>query len=189
MTDWYRNFAELTQKEREGLDFGILAPHRASTVAIIAPHGGTIEPGTSQIASAIAGEEHQLYCFEGLVKAPHGRFHITSTNFDEPQCLKIIGECDIVVAVHGLNGSSKAVHVGGLHAELRDRLSASIVAAGFRSEAIAAGDHAAINPRNICNMGRTRRGVQLEITRGLRDALVDDAGSLAAFTGAVRRVL
>jgi phage replication-related protein YjqB (UPF0714/DUF867 family) len=53
-------------------------------VAVIAPHGGGIEPGTSELATAIAGDDFSLYLFEGLKSAGNGELHITSTNFDEP---------------------------------------------------------------------------------------------------------
>jgi phage replication-related protein YjqB (UPF0714/DUF867 family) len=53
-------------------------------------------------------------------------------------------------------------------------------------------------PAFICNRGRTGGGIQLELSRGLRRALVDDTGPsqpprptqrLAAFCAAVRQAL
>jgi phage replication-related protein YjqB (UPF0714/DUF867 family) len=38
-------------------------------LAVVALHGGGIEPGSSEIANDIAGEESSFYAFEGL-KAP-----------------------------------------------------------------------------------------------------------------------
>jgi phage replication-related protein YjqB (UPF0714/DUF867 family) len=55
-------------------------------VAIIAPHGGKIEPGTSEIAAAIAGDDYSLYRFQGLRDRPREELHITSAKFDEPTC-------------------------------------------------------------------------------------------------------
>ncbi|MFC3323507.1 poly-gamma-glutamate hydrolase family protein [Mesorhizobium cantuariense] len=175
MGDRYCDFAELEKAEREGTHFRRFSKRRASNIAIIAPHGGTIEPGTSEIALAIAEDDFQFYCFEGLVDAKHERFHITSTRFDEPQCLALIKPCDVVIAVHGLEGSSKKVDVGGMDIWLRDQISRKIGEAGFGSQTMSTGNHAATNRRNICNLGKMGRGVQLEITRGLRDAfLVSD---------------
>ena len=71
---------------------------------MIAPHGGKIEPGSSEIAAAIAGESHSLYSFDGLRRRPHRDLHITSTNFDEPRCENLIATHDIVVSMHGLDG-------------------------------------------------------------------------------------
>jgi phage replication-related protein YjqB (UPF0714/DUF867 family) len=43
--DTYRSFAELSAHERLGKDYTIDFVERDSPVAIIAPHGGKIEPG------------------------------------------------------------------------------------------------------------------------------------------------
>jgi phage replication-related protein YjqB (UPF0714/DUF867 family) len=74
--DKYRSFAELRESECEGIDFRICITDRAEPVAIIAPHGGKIESGTSEIATAIAGDCYSLYCFEGLRPRPHSDLHI-----------------------------------------------------------------------------------------------------------------
>ena len=88
----------------EGVDFSIRVMPRETSAAIIAPHGGMIEPGTSDIAAAIAGNDYGLYCFEGLRDRPHRDLHITSANFREPKCVELVAGCDLVVAVHGLDG-------------------------------------------------------------------------------------
>ena len=56
MADQYENFEELSQNETVGVDFRILARRARAAFDIVAPHGGGIEPGTSEIADAIAGE-------------------------------------------------------------------------------------------------------------------------------------
>jgi phage replication-related protein YjqB (UPF0714/DUF867 family) len=186
-TDRYRNFAQLNKNEREGIDFRICVTRRGPPVAVIAPHGGKIEPATSEITAAIAGNRYGSYCFEGLRTRPHSDLHITSTRFDEPQCLALIATCDLVVAVHGLDGDQEAVDVGGRDHSLRDRIDANLKAAGFDSTVVTSGSHAAISKSNICNKGRRKAGVQLEITRALRDRFMQGPRSpkLAAFADAV----
>jgi phage replication-related protein YjqB (UPF0714/DUF867 family) len=100
--DKYKSYAELHENEREGIDYRVCMIDRAAPVAVIAPHGGTIEPGTSELATTIAGESYSLYCFEGLRPRPHRDLHITSTNFDEARCLHLIAKHNFVVSVHGL---------------------------------------------------------------------------------------
>jgi phage replication-related protein YjqB (UPF0714/DUF867 family) len=34
--------------------------------AVIAPHGGAIEPGTTEVAEAIAGDRFSFYTLEGV---------------------------------------------------------------------------------------------------------------------------
>jgi phage replication-related protein YjqB (UPF0714/DUF867 family) len=55
MPDKYKSFSELNEKEKRDLDFCIRLQERIGTTAVIAPHGGGIEPGTSEIAEAVAG--------------------------------------------------------------------------------------------------------------------------------------
>ena len=65
--DEYSCFVELAAREERGVDYEICARRKAtSRVAVIAPHGGRIEPETSRIAENIAGAEFSLYCFLGL---------------------------------------------------------------------------------------------------------------------------
>ena len=69
MADTYRNFDELSQKEVAGVDYRILLRRSRAVFAIVAPHGGGIEAGTSEVAEAIASEEFSFYSFEGI-KSP-----------------------------------------------------------------------------------------------------------------------
>jgi phage replication-related protein YjqB (UPF0714/DUF867 family) len=189
LDDRYSDFDELSRNEREGVDFRICLTRRDSPVAIIAPHGGRIEFGTSQAAAAIAGEMYSLYCFEGL--KPHGNraLHIPSTNFHEPKCMELISTCDIVVSVHGLKGKHEAIDVGGLDNELRDAICRNLNNAGFEAKIVTSGSHAAVSQRNISNRGRLRTGVQLEITKGLRGTLLTRSQSLTDLEIAVQSAI
>ncbi len=189
MRDQYRNFAQLRNGETEGIDYRICITEREFFAAIIAPHGGQIEPGTSEIAAAIAENIHCLYCFEGLRSRPHRDLHIKSTKFDEPKCLGLIKQCKIVVAVHGWDRKDKAVDVGGLDVALRDAICTRLDAAGFQSNVETKGHHAAISPNNICNKGLREKGVQLEITKGLREALLRYEEDLRSFAKSVQQAI
>jgi phage replication-related protein YjqB (UPF0714/DUF867 family) len=48
MADIYKNFADLAAHEKENTDFRIRLVTRRDAAAIIAPHGGGIEPGTAE---------------------------------------------------------------------------------------------------------------------------------------------
>ena len=189
--DKYRNYAELRENEREGIDFRICVIDRAATVAVIAPHGGKIEPGTSEITAAIVADSYSLYCFEGLWSRPHSDLHITSTNFDEPRCIHLIATHDFVVSVHGMRGDNEAVEVGGRDTKLRDEIGQELRNAGFATDIVTAGNRAAVSRSNICNRGRRQIGVQLEMTKGLRRALLRDPQTLKLplFAKAVRAAL
>lgn len=167
----YRSYEELTRREKEGRDFRIhLRPGR-SGVAVLAPHGGGIEPGTMEIAEAVAGADHTFYCFEGTKARGNAALHLPSERFDEPEGLGLVQAAEAVLAVHGCRGNEEKVYLGGLDRELRDKIKARLARAGFRVEDIRNPRLKGINDRNICNQGRTGRGVQLEVSEGLRKRL------------------
>jgi phage replication-related protein YjqB (UPF0714/DUF867 family) len=169
MADKYSSFAELATYETPGKDYRVSAIERPdSPVLIIAPHGGRIEVGTSELAALIAGAEHSLFTFEGL--KPHGQnrdLHITSHRFDHPDCLALVSRRAVAIGIHGCKGASR-VYVGGLDSELTTVLTTRLAAAGFPATAE---DHnyPGRNPLNVCNRGARGRGAQLEITTDLRE--------------------
>ena len=166
--DRYYSYSELAEHEVEGTDFQRTVFRRPfSAVAVIAPHGGKIEPRTSEIARAIAGEDFNLYLFEGIKKRGNSTLHITSCRFDEPSCLGLLSTCPFVIAIHGCVGHDERVLIGGLDNSLKDKVAIELRQAGVNVQND--GHHfQATDPSNICNRGQSSRGVQLELTRALR---------------------
>jgi phage replication-related protein YjqB (UPF0714/DUF867 family) len=193
MPDQYHSFAALAAREIEGVHYRIHVAARPSPIAIVAPHGGWIEPGASEAATAIARETYSLYLFESLMKRARGDgLHITSTRFDEPRALRLVSASETVITVHGRkNGADEAsIWVGGLHERLRDAICVALRDGGFRAKPVGEGHPlAARDPANICNRGRIGMGVQMELPRALRLAFADDAGRRHAFAQAVRAAL
>ena len=189
MADKYPNFAELKANERSGVDYRIHVENRDTPVAVIAPHGGSIEPGTLEIAAAISSDTFSFYAFEALRAAgERGSLHITSARFDEPQALELVGKARKAIAVHGrADGRDPAtVGVGGLDALLRDEIVAALTAAGFSAAAVFEGGLAGRDPANICNRGVTGAGVQLELPRTLRRQLISRPELLCAFRNTIQ---
>ena len=56
--DKYSSFEELQRHETLDKDFTLSFRNAGSRVTIIAPHGGKIEPRTSDLAKRIAGENY-----------------------------------------------------------------------------------------------------------------------------------
>jgi phage replication-related protein YjqB (UPF0714/DUF867 family) len=165
------SFEELSIHQERGRDYEIAVVRRPqSGIAVIAPHGGGIERGTSEIARAIAADQFNLYLFEGLRSSGnYAALHLTSHLFDEPECLALIARCPVVVAIHGCRGVEHEVLLGGRHRELKDQLSEALCAAKIANKTVGHPFPGA-EPRNICNRGFTGRGVQLEITTALRES-------------------
>lgn len=189
--DWYASFSELSAREIENLDYQISVVNRGSMVAVIAPHGGHIEPGTSELARAIAGEDLSTYIFSGLRPGRHHReMHITSTNFDEKRCVDLLSHTHTALGIHGRSdaGDPETVFLGGRDFALGSRIAAELERGGFKSKSDGHG-LPGVEPRNVCNRGTASAGVQLEVPRTLRDRLVADASLRAAFVGCVRAAL
>jgi phage replication-related protein YjqB (UPF0714/DUF867 family) len=191
MNDLYRSYADLAAYETEGRDYRICTVDRHTDAVIAAPHGGRIEPSTSRIATAIASGDFSLYLFEGLQEGrPHRDLHITSERFDEPQAMRMIERCALVVTVHGRRQDDdvNSVWLGGLDAKLREVTARMLAPAGFTAKISGhrlPGDH----PDNLCNRGNSKAGLQLEMPRALRDTLADDEKALARFATAIRHAI
>ncbi len=165
--DAYNSLEELARLHCEGEEWRRIAIDRRSMVAVIAPHGGGIEAGTSELAKALSGDDLSLYCFEGLRVKGNAVLHISSTRFDDPLCLELLTKSQITISLHGCEDRAEVVYVGGLHAEMRKSISEAILAVGFRAiddSTIHNGDH----PANLCNRCRGGRGVQLELSKTMR---------------------
>jgi len=182
----YTSFKELADRETEGQDYRIRIELRDARVLIMAPHGGKIEPTTAQIAKAIAGIDYSFYSFEGL-KTDSRMLHIESHLFDEPRALQAVQKADVVVTVHGqLNQKEEFVMVGGLNESLGSEITAQLKAASFQTRPPAEG-LMGNDPMNICNRGKSKQGVQLEVSRKVRDLLRHDRDHLKFFSDAVRK--
>jgi phage replication-related protein YjqB (UPF0714/DUF867 family) len=185
----YLSFKELADCEEEGLDYRIMIELRDPRILIMAPHGGKIEPVTGEVAKAIAGVDYSFYIFEGLKAEGNGILHIESHLFDEPRALNAVEDADIVVTVHGqIDHKEEFVMVGGLHDRLESEIKQQLEAAGFQTRPPTEG-LMGTDPMNICNRGRAKQGVQLEVSRKIRDSLRNDRDRLRVFANAVRRAI
>jgi phage replication-related protein YjqB (UPF0714/DUF867 family) len=189
MTSPYRNFQDLKAREVEGKNYRIRTYLRNSPVLVMAPHGGKIEPGTTEIAEAIADMDHSFYSFEGLMSEGNNVFHIESHHYDEPRALEAVDKADIVITIHGqVDQKDEFVMVGGLHTRLCSDIKRQLEASGFRTRPPTKG-LSGTDPRNICNQGISKGGVQLEISRKVRDSLRTTPDRLQTFADAVRRAI
>ncbi|SEM19385.1 Phage-related replication protein YjqB, UPF0714/DUF867 family [Bosea lupini] len=191
MADRYANFAEFSKEEKLDFDYRIWLRDLSTPIVVLAPHGGWIEPGSSEVAAAIASEDYSLYLFEGIRRGrPHRDLHITSTRFDEPQATQLVGSAQTAIAVHGRRDGNdpRTVWLGGRNASLGTAIAQSIGAAGFEITA-AERSLAGREPLNICNRGTSGGGVQLELPRTLRDELLLDVLRLQLFCDAVREAM
>ncbi len=165
--DSYANYSELAADRVEGVDYEIISRDTDSDTAVIAIHGGAIEPGTSELAETVAGDEYDFYTFYGMMPSDNLSLRITSTNFDEPIARNLVEESDRTLSIHGFTGSTELTYVGGRDQDMVDRLKKSLAAAGFEV-ADAPMRLAATDVLNICNDNALKAGAQIEISAAQR---------------------
>ena len=188
MADRYPDFATLAAAHEQDRDYRITVQDRGTCVAILAPHGGTIEPETASIARAVAGNDLSFYLFEALRAGAHGDYHITSHRFDEPRALALVAGADTSIAIHGRkDDGTDTVWLGGRDEILRHAVGDALRAAGFASALNTA--LPGVHPSNICNRTRSGAGVQLELPRSLRRNLAEDGAMMARFSTALRAAI
>jgi len=167
----YRSMEDVLKNAHQD-EYQIHALNRGSKLAMIAPHGGLIEAGTSELARLIAQERYSLYSFEGRTYRMDPRLRVTSTYFDEPQCLQLLEQTSLPLVIHGSYEWGKKyncdIYLGGLAKERIEQLQSTLEEAHLK-----VGFHPqlpGIDPRNICNFGKLRSGIQIELHPDLQEA-------------------
>ncbi|PJN89481.1 poly-gamma-glutamate hydrolase family protein [Bacillus sp. mrc49] len=170
----YTNFAELTNNEQEFLDYRIIAYHRNPVIAVLAIHGGNIEPGTSELAVAL-GERMgaSTYSFEGLKSRGNQILHIKSSLFNEPVGVSMAADAQTTLTIHGhRNEHDSFVYIGGRNITFKNVIKHSLNRAGFQT--YDAPRHLlGTNASNITNRCKMGAGVQLELSTKLRKSLFE----------------
>jgi len=185
--DWARRF-----RRHELFDDSLLRSSQAARTVIIAPHGGGIEPGTSELCLAVAGYHpamlpetppagvtYDYWMFEGLRPDDNDKLHVTSTGCDDEVALSLCGGALHALSLHGFRPDpvdEQVVLIGGANGPLRRSLRVRLDAAGFK--AVDAGVPADGDPEldgddpcNIVNRTLLRMGCQLELSLPLRQAM------------------
>ncbi len=184
----YSSYSELRKYQKEGVDFKITESFVESPITIIAPHGGLIEFGTSEIARMIAGTSFNLYLFEGIKSNSNFELHITSDNFDEPRAIRIMKRSVLGISIHGFkNDKIELIAIGGANKFVGAKLAIELQKIGinidfpstrFKGESL----------ENIVNKSKNY-GVQLELSSRLRENFLSNSDRLIKFCEIIRLVL
>lgn len=172
LADTYANYAALDAGEADDA-YSRDSRSTNSTTLIFTPHGGGIEAGTTEIADAVASTNYDYYSFTGL-KSPNSAnsvLHITANNFDEPTAVSMVQAATRTVAMHGCAETTEIVYCGGRDITLRNAIYTQLRAAGFTADTLCPSGLDGTGPNNITNRNSNSAGVQLEISKGLRQAL------------------
>ena len=191
----------------EGRDYTIHTQMASDRdVLVMSIHGGRIELRTSDIARSLVDRYNwSLYdftanargeCLNGLDN--YQRLHITSTNFDEPRALALVGTHQKSVSIHGYGTrrgySEGVICVGGKEDHQRKRfidylnarresftlytlqpLDATLAEDGGTCDGLEG-----VLSSNIVNRNSRGMGLQLEFSRVLREGLVSSGADFDA---------
>jgi len=173
----YQDYTELVLKAQKDLDYRLNVVDRGADYTITAIHGGGIDPLTSELAAAIAGEEYNLYDFRGIRPQGNEELRIPAHRFDEMRLRQLLRHSRLALSVLGVEGTEEVVHLGGRNRRLVRILRQRLTEAGFVVRG-PLGPGAAHDPTRFVNWP-AEGGVQLELTRALRQKMV--TGPLADF--------
>jgi phage replication-related protein YjqB (UPF0714/DUF867 family) len=188
--DHYTDFKELARHERVGADYTTEVASRHSTISVIAIHGGGIEPGSETIVREVAGNDLSYYIF--LATKPEGNriLHVTSTHFDDPEALSIVGSSQVCISIHGFKEEEKdTACIGGgnskLATSIADRLKASKLPITIESPCPRFGGTASENITNRSAKG----GAQIELSTHLRKRFLKDDSLARKFSRVIREAV
>lgn len=170
------NFMIAIEGYEEGVDYIRNIRKTGSWLSSLAIHGGSIEPGSAELAEKFADlNDCSLYAFQ---RAPGGDLpHLTSTLFDDSKAFDVVGTSDMCVSFHGaadVTPGGEHIFVGGTDAVTKAALVSAFNSAGFPASdaAVSNPSLAGFSQKNIASRGAYQLSIQLEITRSLRDTLV-----------------
>ena len=184
-TDWARRF-----HIHERFDDSLSRTGEAPRTVIIAPHGGGIERGTSELCLAVAGYHpamlpevppagvtYDYWMFEGVRDDDNRFLHVPSIGCDDGMAVSLCAGALNALSLHGFEPDDPAdqvVLVGG-----RNRVLRKLLVDGFEPTSIKAVDAGSTgndeldgtDSRNIVNRTLTGTGAQLELSEPLRDTM------------------
>ena len=153
---------------KEGVDYYLTFKNAGSGIAVLALHGGGIEPGTEELAREIHREGEGLFIFSGIKRSGNWVLHITSTKYDHPAALELVGKSLLSISIHGAEGKQPVTYIGGLCEKGIKAINDALEKSGFDVSTNPPEKIAGNDPRNIVNRNRRGKGVQIEISEGQR---------------------
>ncbi|MBB6218345.1 phage replication-related protein YjqB (UPF0714/DUF867 family) [Anaerosolibacter carboniphilus] len=195
-TAGYSSFAELYASE-EATDYTIKAADMGRDTTILALHGGGIERGTSELVEALKGYgKYNTYLFEGLKATDNGSLFLRAIDFDEPTAVSLVKNSDYTVSVIGAAGDEEITYIGGQNKILAELIRLHLINKGYNVKTLSISDRIAgvmnsniVNKNKLFNDSYQIGGVQIAISKGLRDKLVTDSSTLNDYSGSINEAL
>jgi phage replication-related protein YjqB (UPF0714/DUF867 family) len=186
--DWARRF-----RLHERFDDSPARTAEGPRTVILAPHGGGIERGTSELCLAVAGYHpanlpitpparvtYDYWMFEGIRDGGNADLHVTSTGCDDLVAVLLCAGALGALSLHGFKPENldpprspdeQVVFVGGCDDLLRDLLQEALDDVDLPVKAAEQGEIDGDSVCNIVNRTMRGRGAQLELSEPLRDTM------------------
>ena len=169
--DHFNSMTQLFKHTKKGVDWKKEVRKVGSNVLVIAPHGGNIEAGTTELTKLIASDNHyDYYSFTVLRKKHAEDLHVTSAHYNDPTLLNMVKSKDFTVSIHGAKGNQPVIYLGGLDTPLKEAIKKQLVKHHFVVK-IAPSYLGGDLKENFVNENIKGKGVQLELTTALRKSL------------------
>lgn len=172
MADKYRSMTELKQKEHE---WAIISNEKPHPILSLAPHGGGIEAGTSELALLVSQKlSCSYYTFKGQLDSNNSSLHVTSTYYDEPTALNVSESAEHTISIHGYVDTKQSItYIGGTNVELIDLIKKYLQIGEFN--VIDAPSYlGGKSSKNIANRNMNKSSVQLELSTKQRRDLFEN---------------
>ncbi|MBA1337037.1 MAG: Phage protein [Firmicutes bacterium] len=194
-TTGYSSFDELFASE-DGADYTIKTDIGSDTT-ILALHGGGIERGTSELVEALSGYgEYNTYLFEGLKETNNWSLFLRAIDFDEPTAVSLVQDSDYTLSVIGAAGDDEVTYIGGQNKLLAELIRLHLITKGYKVKTLSLPDRIAgimdsniVNKNKLLNGSYQIGGVQIAISKGLRDKLVADSSILNDYSDSIHEAL
>lgn len=178
--DYYKSMTDLYNDTKEGTDWKKDTRNSGSRVLIVAPHGGNIEQGTSELTKLVADDgNYDYFSFEAIRPSNNTQLHVTSTHYDDETLHEMIEDRTATISIHGAQGDEPIVYLGGPKSPLRDAIQSQLESKGFVVK-VPPEYLGGANSNNFINKVDGSTGVQLELTTALRKAFFKDGNSSTA---------
>jgi len=196
LTAGYGSFAELAAAE-DPANYKITANDVGSDTTILAIHGGGIERGTSELVEALDDcGKYNTYLFEGLKPTENGSLFIKAINFDEPKAVNLVQDSDYTVSIIGAAGDDEVTYIGGQNKLLAELIRLHLIAKGYNVKTLSIPDRIAgimnsniVNKNKLFNDSFKLGGVQIAVSEGLRDKLVNNPWLLKDYSNSIHKAL
>ena len=178
-------------RRHERFDDSLSRTGEVPKTVIIAPHGGGIERGTSELCLAVAGYHpamlaevppagvtYDYWMLEGVRERGNAPLHVPSIGCDDGMAVSLCAGALNALSLHGFEPDDppddRIVLVGGRNEALRQ-----LLVKGFEATPIKAVDAGSTgndeldgkDAHNIVNRTLTGMGAQLELSEPLRDTM------------------